>query len=160
MEELDLQPSSGAEMRKAREEGIVLPFPSGENYRVRPVSAARLLRRGNLPNVLTAFLIDAIYNGLSNQKIGDFLALREQADHAVAFLDSMQIICEEHFMVPRVVANPQSPDELTIDDIPIVDQGWAFDRCFRSARELRPFRPQPSSDVVSVPENEAVPMPA
>lgn len=160
MEELGLQPSSGAKMREIREKGIVLPFPSGENYRVRNVSVGKLLRRGNLPNILTAFLIDAIYHGLSNQKVADFLALREKAESAVEFLDSMQIICEEMFIEPRVVANPQSEDELTIDDIPIVDQGWAFDRCFRSARELRPFRPQPALDVVSVPDDENVPVPA
>lgn len=158
LEELDLRPSSGKKMREIRENGIVLPFPSGEDYRVRTVSVGRLLRRANLPNILIAFLTDAVYHGISNQKIANFLALREQQENAVAFLESMQIICEEMFMEPRVVANPQADDELTIDDIPIVDQGWAFDRCFRSARELRPFRPQPQADVVSIPEAEDVPV--
>lgn len=160
MEVQELQPSSGKVMREIREKGIVLPFPSGESYRVRNLALGKLLRRGKLPNVLTAFVIDAIYNGLSNQKIADFLALREQEENALAFMESMQIICEEMFIEPRVVANPQADDELTIDDIPIVDQGWAFDRAFRVARDLRPFRPQPSLDVVSVPDDENVPAPA
>lgn len=156
-EDQELKPTLGSTLRAMREHGVVLPFPSGNNYRVRVVGAARLLRRSNLPNVLLSFVIDAIYKGVTADKIDAFMSLQEQAQHALEFLDSLRICCEEVFLEPRIVEKPQADDEISIDDLSLVDQSWAFDLAFGFARELRPFRPEQESDVVSLPVTQDVP---
>lgn len=147
----------GKQIRAMREEGVVLPFPSGNVYRVRTVGAAALLRRGNLPNVLTSFVIDAIYSGMTADKLDSFMGLKEKQEHALEFLESLRVCCEEVFLEPRIVDNPTEDNEISIDDIPLIDQSWAFDLAFGFARELRPFRPQQEADVGRVAELENVP---
>lgn len=152
----ELAVTQGKAMREMREAGVVLPFPSGNNYRVRLVGAARLLRRGSLPNVLLSFAIDAIYNGVSVEKLDAFLTLQDKEENVLEFMKSLRIICEEMFMDPLVVENPTADNEVFIDDIAPIDQGWAFKLAFAPAEALRPFRAESESDVVSVPELESV----
>lgn len=152
----ELAVTQGKAMREMREVGVVLPFPSGNNYRVRLVGAARLLRRGSLPNVLLSFAIDAIYNGVSVEKLDAFLTLQDKEENVLEFMKSLRIICEEMFMDPLVVENPTADNEVFIDDIAPIDQGWAFKLAFAPAEALRPFRAEPEPDVVSVPELESV----
>lgn len=154
MPDKPLKPSSGKELRRAREQGYVLPFPSGESYRIRPATAAGLLKRGKLPNVLLSFVVDALYNGTDGKKVDEFLTLSEKEENAVEFLASLQVVCEEMFMEPRIVASPQADDELTIDDIPIVDQAFAFTQAFRAAKEVLPFRAKQEADVGGVAEGQ------
>lgn len=156
----ELQPTLGSQMRQMREQGVVLTFPSGNRYRVRTVGAAALLRRGNLPNVLLAFVIDAIYYGVDGKKIDQFFTLQEREENAAAFVESLNVCCDLVFMEPRIVENPTADDECSIDDIPIQDRSWAFDLAFGVARELRPFRDEQEADVDSVPVAQDVPQAA
>lgn len=156
----ELKPALGKQLRQMRETGVVLPFPSGNNYRVRTVGAATLLRRGSLPNILRAFVADAIFQGVTAAKIDAFMSLKDQEDHNLEFLKSLEVCCQAVFLEPRIVENPLADDECSIDDIMLVDQAWAFDLAFGFARELRPFRPEPESDVGRVPVVEAVPQTA
>lgn len=153
----ELKPTLGSQLRQMREQGVVLPFPSGNNYRVRVVGAANLLRRGNLPNVLLSFVTDAIYHGVTAEKIDTFMTLQDKEQYAKEFLDSLQICCEEVFLEPRIVEKPTKDDEISIADLHLQDQAWAFDLAFGFARELRPFRPESTADVGSVPGDEGVP---
>lgn len=153
----ELKPTLGSQLRQMREQGVVLPFPSGNNYRVRVVGAANLLRRGNLPNVLLSFVTDAIYHGVTAEKIDAFMSLQDKEQYAKEFLDSLQICCEEVFLEPRIVDKPTKDDEISIADLVLQDQAWAFDLAFGFARELRPFRPEQAAHVDSVPSDEGVP---
>lgn len=153
----ELKPTLGSQIRQMREKGVVLPFPSGNNYRVRVVGAANMLRRGNLPNVLLSFVADAIFHGVTAEKIDEFMTLKDKEQHSLEFLDSLRICCEEVFLEPRIVEKPTKDDEISIADLHLQDQAWAFDLAFGFARELRPFRPQPEADVGLVPSTEAVP---
>lgn len=156
----ELKPTLGSQLRQMRETGVVLPFPSGNNYRVRTVGAAALLKRGNMPNILRAFVADAIFQGVTAAKIDAFMSVKEQEEQNLEFLKSLEVCCQAVFLEPRIVENPQAEDECTIDDIVLVDQAWAFDLAFGFARELRPFRPQQESDVGLVPVVEDVPQAA
>ncbi len=147
----ELKPTSGKAMRAMREQGVILLFPSGNHYRVRTLGAANLLRRGNLPNPLLAFAIDALYNGITEEKIDNFLTLREKEEQALEFLESLRVICEEMFMEPRIVEKPQADDEVAIKDVEPIDQGWAFKLAFAPAEALRPFRLESQTDVVILP---------
>lgn len=148
----ELLVTSGAKMRAAREEGVVLPFPSGNYYRCKSATAAGLLRRGNLPNPLLTFTVDAFYNGTTQEKYDAFVAVSNKAESILALMDSLRVICEEMFVSPRIVAKPQDENEVSIDDVPLEDQFWAFRLTFKPVEVLYPFRPEPAADVVNVPE--------
>lgn len=155
-----LTPTSGKAMREMREQGMVLPFPSGNYYRIRVLGAAHLLRRGNLPNILLSFVVDAIYTSVNEEKLDAFRKLQDKAETALEFLESLRIVCEEMFLEPRVVADPQADDEVSIADVMLIDQWTAFERAFGLVRELLPFRDQSQADVGSVPVAQDVPQTA
>lgn len=147
----------GKTMRKAREEGFLLLFPSGNHYRVRFPTAAALLKRGDLPNPLLRFVTDAYYSGVTQTKFDAFMAAQERADAALEMDASAKVICQAMFLEPRVVDEPQADDEVTIDDIPPEDQNWAFQLAFMRAQLLAPFRQEQAAVVERVPKAESVP---
>jgi hypothetical protein len=148
--------TSGAAMRQLREKGVVLTFPSGYSYRVCMPGAAGMLKRGNLPNPLLAFVVDAFYNGMTPEKYQTFLSAKDRAEDVLATLDALKVVCEAMFMEPRIVDEPQSDDECTIDDVPIDDREWAFRMMFYPVKEVHPFRGEQKVDVASVPETQDV----
>lgn len=154
--EPELPITLGKTMRKPREEGFALIFPSGNRYRVRFPTAAELLRRGNLPNPLMRFVVDAYYGGVTQAKFDAFLAAQERAEAAAEMDASVKVICEAMFMEPRVVDAPQADDEVSIDDIPPEDQNWALQLAFMRAQLLAPFRDEQAADVESVPAQQVV----
>lgn len=160
MADEELLVTQGKAMREMREQGVVLAFPSGNYYRVRNPTAAGLLRRGNMPNVLLTFVIDAFYSGATQEKVDKFLSAQEKEENVLALMESFAVICKEMLMEPRVVEDAQADDEVTMMDIPLVDQLWAFNLTFVPAEELYPFRPQSQSDVGSVPIAQDVPQEA
>lgn len=153
----ELLATSAAKMRAAREVGAVLLFPSGNSYRVRVPTPAEMLRRGNLPNPLLSFVVDAFYNDLTQEKYDKFLGASDKAEDALALADSLKAICQAMFLDPRVADNPTADDEVLIFDVPLSDQLWAF-RLFCAPMEvLYPFRAEPQTDVVSVAGAQDVP---
>lgn len=142
--------TSGVALRQLREKGVVLTFPSGNNYRVCLPGAAGMLKRGNLPNPLLSFVVDAFYNGPSQAKWDTFLAAKEKEEDALALLASLKVVCQAMFMEPRIVDEPQADDESAIEDVPMSDQLWAFRLMFAPVEEVRPFRPQQEAAVASV----------
>lgn len=148
--------TSGARMRATREEGVVLPFPSGNNYRIRIPGAAGLLKRGNLPNVLLSFAVDAFYTSVTEEKYDAFTAPGNQASHALETMESLRVVCEEMLLDPRVTDKPQTDNEVRIEDIPLMDQLWAFRLCFMEAQALYPFRDEQAVDVGHVAAREDV----
>lgn len=152
--------TSGAALRKVREEGVVLTFPSGNNYRVTLPSPGTLLRRGHLPNPLLSFVVDAFYNGVTVAKYEAFVATKERQEDALAMLDSLRVVCQAMLMQPKIVDEPQGDDEISIDDLPIMDQEWALRLLFAPVSEVLPFRGEQAADVVSVARPEDVPQAA
>lgn len=152
----ELRVASGVLMRATREKGMVLPFPSGNNYRVRFPTAASLLRSGNLPNPLLSFVIDAYYNGMNQEKFDRFFAAQERLEAVIEADNSFKAVCQAMFIEPRIVDEPQAADEITIDDLPAEDQVWAFQLVFLRGEVLYPFREQPATPVASVAQSETV----
>lgn len=144
-------------MRAAREKGVELLFPSGNTYRVRRPTAAGMLRRGDLPNPLLAFLVDVFYNGANSGKVDEFLSAQDKRENALGTMESLRVVCEEAFLDPRIVAFPDSDADVTIDDVPMEDQVWMFQATFLGVNDLRPFRNESPIAVESVPGTENVP---
>lgn len=152
----ELVVTSGKKMREAREKGAVMPFPSGNNYRVRALNAAMLLKLGNLPNPLLSFTVDAFYNGVTQEKYDAFLSAADKAENALETMKSLAVVCAAMFMEPAVVEKPKADNETTIDDIPMEDQLWAFRLTFAGSEVLYPFRLESPANVERVPEPENV----
>lgn len=153
----ELLATSGMALRSLREKGVVLTFPSENNYRVCLPGAAGMLKRGNLPNPLLSFVVDAFYNGPSQSKWDAFLSPKDKEGDALALLASLKVVCEAMFMEPRVVDEPSAPDECSIEDIPMADRVWAFRLLFAPVNEVQPFRGQQETHVASIPEPQDVP---
>lgn len=148
--------TSGVALRSLREKGVVLTFPSGNNYRVCLPGADGMLGRGNMPNPLLSFVVDAFYNGPSQAKWDAFLSPKDKEEDALALLASLKVVCEAMFMEPRVVDEPSAPDECSIDDVPMADRIWAFRLLFAPVNEVQPFRSESQTHVASVPEPQDV----
>lgn len=155
----DLVVTSAKKLRGMRETGVAMPFPSGNVYRVRPPTVAGLLKRGDLPNVLLAFVVDAFYNGTNAAKVQAFLSVQDKRENALDLLNSFRIVCEEMWMEPKIVANPQADNEVAIDDIPAEDQLFAFQVTFLGVEAVRPFRSESERGVESISGAENVPPP-
>lgn len=152
--------TSGAQLRRLREKGVVLTFPSGNAYRVTLPSPGTLLRRGHLPNPLLSFVVDAFYNGVTNAKYEAFVSSKERQEDALAMLESLKTVCAAMFMQPQIVDDPQGDDEISIDDLPIIDQEWALRLLFAPVNEVLPFRGEQETDVERVPQAQDVPQDA
>jgi hypothetical protein len=148
--------TAASKLRQTREKGVILPFPSGNAYRVRPPTVAGLLRRGDLPNVLLGFVVDAFYNGTDAQKVQSFLSAGEKRESALALLDSFRVVCEEMWMEPKIVAKPEGDSEIAIEDVPPEDQLFAFQVTFLGVEVAQPFREQSGADVESLPSPQDV----
>lgn len=149
--------ASGKLMRATREEGVILAFPSGNNYRVRMPYVSELLKRGNMPNPLIAFIADAFYSGGSEEKYSAYLKQDGGKEGVTTVVDSLRVICEAMFIEPSIVETPQADNECTIADIPLIDQMWAFRVVFVPAEEVYPFRRQQKTTVERVQRLESVP---
>lgn len=147
--------TSGAALRTLREKGIVLTFPSGNNYRVCLPGAAGMLRRGNLPNPLLSFVTSMFYNP-SIEKYDAFLATKDDPADALALMESFKVTCEAMFLDPMIVDTPQADNEAAIEDIPLEDQVWAFRLLFAPVEAVYPFRGESKADVVGVQRPETV----
>lgn len=153
----ELLVTQGKQMRAMREQGVVLTFPSGNNYRVRVPGASGLLKRGNLPNILISYASEMFYEGDKDGKRYEaFLAPSDKSERALETLESFKVVCQEMFLEPRVVDKPQADDEITIDDLSPQDQTWAFWLCFMEAKTLDSFRPQQAPDVVGVAQPQDI----
>jgi hypothetical protein len=149
------------EMRWLREEGAFVRLPvSGWVVKVRTVTPDRLLRLGNMPDVLTSFVVNMVYGKLDRNAVFDFLAPKERAEEAAAMLESLRVVCEASLVHPRLVLEPVADDEISIDDLEVADRGWIFRLAFAPADALLPFRHEPPPVVDSLAEPEAVPQAA
>lgn len=153
----------GAAFRAMREQGVVQTLPSGRVVRMRTVTPDRLLRLGHIPDILTPFALGLLYGKDPDVEAVQFLQPREQAQEAIAMLDSIAVVCRAALVSPRVVDDPQAEDEIAIEDLTIDERGWVFRLALWPAEMLKSFRFQPSGNVETLPdgqEPEPTPEPA
>lgn len=152
----NLKPTLGRDLRRGREEGVVLPFPSGNAYRIAPVSLDVLLKSGRIPDLLTPFAVSVIMEGIDSKL--DELEKRMQPDaildEATEWLAFVDLICEASFLEPRIVDDPQADDEIAIVDLPFVDRGHAMLLALQPIEVLRRFRDEEAASLESVPDGE------
>lgn len=144
-------PYSLDERRAIVEEGVPYRLPSGVEVRLRPVDPIRLLRGGNVPDILTPIVMDALYEPDKTQEALDQFVKtpREQQEETLQMLAGVDAVCE------AALVDPEQLPYLTF-----ADRGLIFRLAFLPAEVLSRFRFQQIGDVERVPDGEPVQQPA
>lgn len=158
-EEVTLQPTSGSEWRKPREEGFDITLPSGNVARLRPVALHALLEAGKIPTPLVNLAAEVIWTSESSQMNrlvkdtnGEITAaeLQNIQKNVPEWLPLAHIVCEASFVSPRIVDKPEGDDEISLADLEINDITWVWRLANKGAALLRGFRDRQARDVADV----------
>lgn len=144
------KPTSGATWRKPREEGEVVTLPSGNVARLRPVALDQLIISGKLPDLLTPIAAKSLWTETDTASIGD------QVETAKGFAELVNLVVPLAMLTPRIVADPQADDEISMDDIEFSDKIAIFQLATGGSTVLRAFRERQEADVDALPDSEDI----
>lgn len=141
-------PTRATEWRKPREEGELVPLPSGNWARLRPADLMQMVKAGTIPDMLSPIAAKAVWAEQNLEEIGDSL------DMAMQFHDLFGIVLPAIFVEPKVALPDTEPgdDEITIEDIDLVDRTAAFNLAISGVSAMRNFREQQEERMAVVPD--------
>ena len=145
-----LQVTSGQQWRKVREEGELVPLPSGHVVRLRTVGVETLIRRGRIPQGLLAIVADALMGGAGTLPVPQ--TVEEMKDH----LEFYESACIEAFVSPRIVETPQAEDEISIEDVSLEDLFVVVSLLNKPVRELIRFREEQARNVGNLQHGDGI----
>ena len=130
--------TTAAAWRKPREEGELVPLPSGNWARLRPADLLKMVRSGSIPDILSPVAAKAIWSEQDPEKIGESFELAKQYDELLA------IVLPAVFVEPKVAMADTEPaeDEISMEDIELGDRTAAFNLAIMGASAMRNFREQ------------------
>jgi hypothetical protein len=149
-----LRPTAGSAWRQPRTEGYVKQLPSGNVARLRPVSPDQLLTTGEVPDILTPLVVRMLFEGADGSELSQLSDPSAVVQNAGATVQLFNTICRLAFVEPRIVADPQGDDEISINDVPLLDRGFVFQLVTQPAEVLRDFMFPESGTVAAVPDGE------
>lgn len=145
------QETPAAEFRRVREQGERITIRStGRVVRMRVVKPAALLRLGKIPNPLSELVMSILHGTLKREDWQKFFALPERIEQELEMLESLRVVCTAALVYPHVVDEPQSDDEIHIDDLEDGEQRFIFDLALMEATALSRFRLQQEAGVEPV----------
>jgi hypothetical protein len=147
-------PTKGSDWRKPREEGFVLALPSGNAARIRPVALDVLLRNGEIPDLLTPFVAQMVYSGVDTDELDKLLSPEKLTEQSGEMLELIDAVVTAAFVEPRIVADPQADDEISIADVELADRGTVFSLAVLPANDLRRFLERQTSDMELVQDGD------
>jgi hypothetical protein len=147
-------PTKGVDWRKPREEGFVLALPSGNSARIRPVALDVLLRNGEIPDLLTPFVAQMVYSGVDTDELDKLLSPEKLTEQSTEMLGLIDAVVTAAFVDPRIVAEPQADDEISIVDVELADRGTVFSLAVLPANDLRRFLERQEASVEPVPDSD------
>lgn len=132
-----LKLTTGKELR----EGIDVDMPSGAKFRVRNVGVGLLVKLGRMPDFFTPMVLELISKGQCI--IPDVTNIEEYRER----LKLNDAIVTTALVYPRIVDDPRTDEECSIDDISPADKQFLFNLLFSPVSELvHSFRPEVSGD--------------
>lgn len=143
--------TSGTEWRRAREKGELVELPSGKVARLRPISLLSLMKRGRIPDPLSAVISEMI--GGKTKKGIDLETFQ-------GFAELLELVCREAFVEPKIVDEPGADDEIGAMDVGFDDQLFVFNHAQGEIQLMRPFRSERAGDVEAAHGSEDVPVEA
>jgi hypothetical protein len=84
----------------------------------------------------------------------------ESLRHAQGTMTLINAVCRAAFVQPRIVDEPATDDEITIDDVTIIDRYFVFQLATQPAEVLRTFMFPAAGAVATVPDSEGDGVPA
>lgn len=132
------KPTTAAEWRKPREEGVNVPLPSGNWVKLKPADIMKMVRSGFIPDLLSAVAVNATWTEVNTDKIGSSIELATKYD------DLMKVVLPAVFAEPKMALDGQAPedDEITIEDLDITDRTAALNLAIAGVGAMRNFRDQ------------------
>lgn len=136
------------ELRRAYEEGLPQTLLSGVQVLMRPVQPDKLLMSGKLPDILTPLVMgmmfakekaadETIFPDEVDNPIDAYLTKqRQDAKDAIAFIQSVDVVCEAALVDPSIIPYLGLQDRL-----------WIFRLAWMPVEVLSRFRLQPARDV-------------
>lgn len=130
------KPTTAAEWRKPREEGVNVPLPSGNWARIRPADIMTMIKAGTIPDLLSAVAVKAVWSEQDPNEIGNSFELAGKYD------ELMRIVLPAVFAEPKIALNGDKPkdDEITIEDLDLSDRTAAFNLALSGVGTMRRFR--------------------
>lgn len=142
--EQNYAPTSGKELRRPYEEGLLVQLPSGTKVFIRPFTNMFLLEHNLVPDVLLPIVQEIALGKRSEIPADDWQMI-------MGINDLTKAICRAVFVNPRIVDDPQDDNETRIEAIEEADRNWVFfELVNRPARDLERFHPRYHAGVESV----------
>jgi hypothetical protein len=149
-----LRPTSGATWRQPRTEGYTKELPSGAVARLRPVTPDQLIISGDVPDILTPLVVQMLYRGTNGSELTQLVSAQESLSQAKATITLCNAVCRAAFVEPRIVDDPQADDEISINDVAIIDRYFVFQLASQPAEVLRAFMFPEAPTVAVVPDGD------
>lgn len=139
--------SSGKAWREAREQGIEFKFPdSGEIAALRPIDVGLFVLTADIPDVLVKDVLNIINNKPTQLQLPPQEEI-EQSKSWLKFLDDLTIFA---FVNPKVVSDPQTDNEISVEDVCYADKLQLFLLFSQPVRILRRFREYQNKPVAAL----------
>jgi hypothetical protein len=150
------KPTPGKTWRKLREEGVLIRLPSGNWASLRSISPEVIVKLGRIPDILTPVIAEELSGkGTLREKLGNPQTLADLQ----ANIEFVETVAEFAFVNPRIVADPQSDDEISIEDLSWDDKVFCVSLLGVPAQALERFRDEQARGVESL-DTEQVNEPA
>ena len=125
--------TSVKEWRAPREEGVIIPLPSGRVAKLRYCGLEEMSTRGMIPDDLTSLAAEMVFEQKAAVEI-----VRTLGKRAIDFLN---IVVTAAFMEPKVsLEDDLADDEISIHDIDLIDKQAVFMFVTGPTQALRLFR--------------------
>lgn len=129
----------------ARRKGHRLIVPSGVELRVRYLSPAQFMTRGDIPNLLLPIVVQFQKEG--GERLLESIAKQMEDDAEKAMKDMRDymaltnLVLSKFIVYPNIVETPgeDNPDEMSLDELDETDKGWLMSLIGLPARQLETF---------------------
>lgn len=140
------QPTAALEWRKSREVGELVPLPSGNWARLRPVDLMKMIKQGTIPDLLSPIAAKTIWVEENTEEIGNSL------DMATQYYDLVEIVIPCIFVSPEIVNSVDELDDnkILLDDVDQTDRIAAFNLAIAGVSAMRQFREQQAELMASL----------
>lgn len=140
--------TSGVEWRNKRRAEYTIELPSGNRATIRPLLLDRCIAQGQIPDILTPWAAKILWEGAETKKVA------EQVEAARGFADLVGWVVTAVMVDPKVVDDPKTDNEISLDDIHFRDKFRIFDLATEPAEWLRSFRDQQTKRLEGVRDSE------
>lgn len=134
--------------RTESEQGYVVPLPSGNVVRLRPVALDVLILSGKLPDILTPIAAKSLWTETKTDDIAS------QVEMAKGFIDLINIIVPAALLYPRITETPQYDDDVRLDDIDFRDRVHIFQVATQPAAALYSFRREQEERMAAISNSQ------